>query len=399
VTPPDDPSRSLRAVRLVAAVLVGATVATVAGWLVDAGWAICAGVIGAGLSWPAINRINTTGLDVSEVLRQAERETGFAAEDVVEDAATIPSRLPIGLNRTLAVVAVTLVAIAYRIAPDDFRGYVAHFWADFAGNATEERRVAPIGQVGLAARMLGLSAGKRLESWARAGATHPALHARTAVAPGGSAPAGIPGQGGECGPPGGSRGAASDQLDLLMSFAVDIVDYSSRTGPQKVQAQDRLVAVLRRTLGRLDLDLDALTRENGGDAMKVILPAGTQLHRALPGVLDGLCRELAIDNETHPDRIRLRFAAAVGMIGPAAIGFSGELVIETHRLLECRQLRDAVQDHPDVDVVALVSKILHHFVIEPGWARLPPGRLEPLDIQEKEYRAQAWLWIPSLPSH
>ncbi len=187
-----------------------------------------------------------------------------------------------------------------------------------------------------------------------------------------------------------------DQLDLAMCFSVDIVAYSSRSGPAQAQIQKRLAAIVRRTLAHLGLN--ALPWQTLGDGMKVVFPVTTQLHHALPGLLDALCRELAADNKQYQDRLRLRFATSVGMIGPDEIGYTGELAVEVHRLLESNPLRQAVLDNPHADLVALVSDTLHRFVLEPDWARLPPGSLEAQQIQTKGYERTAWLWVPQPPA-
>jgi hypothetical protein len=188
--------------------------------------------------------------------------------------------------------------------------------------------------------------------------------------------------------------AVADRLDLRMCFAVDIVAFSRRPGPAKRKAQERLVDIMRNALGRLNLDLDDLPRQGLGDDQKVVLPATAQLHHALPRLLDALCRELTTDNETYRDRIRLRASAAVGTYGPGAIGFSGEVAIEADRLLNSARLREAAGANPDVDLVALISDILHRFVIKPEWAELPPGALSECQVDLKEYTERAWLWVP-----
>jgi hypothetical protein len=188
--------------------------------------------------------------------------------------------------------------------------------------------------------------------------------------------------------------AVTDRLELRMCFAVDIVAFSRRSGPNKKKAQERLVEIMRSALGRLNLNLSDLPRQGLGDDQKVVLPAAEQLHHALPRFLDALCQELSGDNEIYQDRIRLRASAAVGTFGPGAIGFSGEVAIEADRLLNSPQLREAATENPDADVVTLISDILHRFVIKEQWARMPPGALTSCQVGNKEYAERAWLWVP-----
>jgi hypothetical protein len=182
-----------------------------------------------------------------------------------------------------------------------------------------------------------------------------------------------------------------DRLDLRLCLAVDIVSFSSRSGPARTDLQERLDRVLRRVRDRLKVDRDRVTEQPQGDAMKLFFPT-EQLHHVLPDIVDHLRREVAADNERFKDRMRLRAATAVGMMGPATIGLAGELVVEAHRLVDSSQLRKAAQNHPAADLVLLVSGFLHHLVIEPGWARMPPGDLQPCRVKVKEHAERAWLW-------
>ncbi len=185
-----------------------------------------------------------------------------------------------------------------------------------------------------------------------------------------------------------------DRLDLAMCFGVDIVDYSSRSGPAKSLAQKRLADVLRRALQRLGLNLDDLIKQPTGDGLNVVLPQSAQLHHALPGVLDALRQELAADNRNQADRLRLRLSISVGMIGSGETGFTGELIIEVDRLLNSSVLRDASHRAYEVDLVAIVSNTLHRFVIKPEWAIMPSGRLDRFMVTVKEYNEPGWLWVP-----
>jgi hypothetical protein len=71
--------------------------------------------------------------------------------------------------------------------------------------------------------------------------------------------------------------------------------------------------------------------------------------------------------------MRLRMAVGVGLVLVAATGFAGTMIVDINRLVDSSPLRDAVRDHPDSDVVVLVSQQLHASLVRPGYLRPPDG--------------------------
>ena len=83
-----------------------------------------------------------------------------------------------------------------------------------------------------------------------------------------------------------------------------------------------------------------------------------------------------------------------GPVGPAAIGFSGNVPVECSRLIECHALRQAVRDVPTADVVVAISNWLHECVIGEDHPGIDPDRYRPVAVRLKNFRARAWLWTP-----
>ncbi|MEU6590542.1 CATRA conflict system CASPASE/TPR repeat-associated protein [Streptomyces sp. NPDC046881] len=195
-------------------------------------------------------------------------------------------------------------------------------------------------------------------------------------------------------PPATRHRAPEQRISLRMGFAVDVERYSSRTSPAKESVQERLAVLVREVLDDLGYRLEETSHQSTGDGMNVFLPAGAELHRALPRLVRSWQEHLAADNDRFSDRMRLRMATVVGPTGKAALGFSGSTIVEISRLLNSSVLRDALTDHPEADFAVLVSDQLYEYVVGEGYPGLAAHRFERLLVEDKEYRGQAWLWLP-----
>ncbi|XVS61749.1 CATRA conflict system CASPASE/TPR repeat-associated protein [Actinosynnema sp. CA-299493] len=193
--------------------------------------------------------------------------------------------------------------------------------------------------------------------------------------------------------PPASRDPAPPGKQLRMGFMLDVVDYSSRDTPDQERVQRRVVELVRELLADLGVRLTDADHQGTGDGLMVFLPARVDVQRALPALLGGAAAGLARDNAAHRDRVRLRMAVDVGPVGLAALGFGGKVATSVGRLLDSAPLRQALTDHPAVDLAALVSDRLHGFVVAEGVPGTDPARFTPTDVAVKTFRDRAWLWV------
>ncbi|MFF5082406.1 hypothetical protein ACFY36_35615 [Actinoplanes sp. NPDC000266] len=403
MTPRDDEGGCLRGVRLAAATVHGGAVAAVAGWLDGVFWAACFGSASLALSWFVTGWLSRAGRRVRDGVERSDEETGYAAQDIVEDAAGVPSRLPADVNHAFAMLSVALIAIGREMASGDFRGTAREVWAAFAGNARSERPYTPIGQVAIATRMLGTYAGQRLLDVRRLLVLHSPIDRSDVpvdAVPAASVPFAEvlpmpdPRRMAGARAPDIGRSSAAAQLRSRLAFGVDLVRYTDRDGPGMEEAQERIAEIVGRTLGRLGLALEDLDWQPDGDGMKVVIPDSCAWQDAVSGVLDGLRLELAADNAEHADRLRLRCAISSGLIARSRLGYIGDLMIHIHRFLESGPLREAFLGNAEADVVALLSDHVHSCVVKPNWAPLSQADMRPVDIEVKGYKAKVWLWVP-----
>jgi hypothetical protein len=180
----------------------------------------------------------------------------------------------------------------------------------------------------------------------------------------------------------------------VLGICLDTVGYGAKPFGAQHDVQVRLPAVMRRILDDIDLRFDDLPYGMSGDGMYVFLPPATDPTHALPGLLSAGATRLAADNARYRDRIRARMAIGFGLIRRGPNGLVGGLMIDLSRLVECQPIRQAVHDHPESDLVALVSCGLYDMMARSGC--LPVGfPLSRVDVvmQAKKYDASAWLWI------
>ncbi|GAB2606767.1 hypothetical protein Aab01nite_01950 [Paractinoplanes abujensis] len=178
-----------------------------------------------------------------------------------------------------------------------------------------------------------------------------------------------------------------------IAFGVDVVNYSSRTTPQQRELQRRVAGMAERVLAGLGLTLRDTDRQPGGDGLMVVLPPGVEDEIALPKLLHGWRAQVVADNADHPgDRIRMRLSVGSGRFTQAALGFSGSTIIGIGRLLDSSAIRAAVLDHPDADLVAIVSDRIFQDVVGEGYDGLSADEFEWTEAGAKTYKAPAWLW-------
>ncbi|MGW4839788.1 CATRA conflict system CASPASE/TPR repeat-associated protein [Streptomyces globisporus] len=191
-----------------------------------------------------------------------------------------------------------------------------------------------------------------------------------------------------------SSARSDEHVTHRMGFAVDIVAYSRRSSPAKHTVQQRLAAVVNGVLDDMGIALSDTDHQGTGDGINVFLPQSSQMHHALPFLLNSCHERLARDNAASSDRIRLRLATTVGPVGLAALGFGGDTPVAMTRLLDSDVLRAAVAEHEEADVVALISSRLYADVVGEGYTTLRPARLlERRSVSAKEFHDQAWLWV------
>ncbi|HEX6358774.1 hypothetical protein [Actinophytocola sp.] len=182
---------------------------------------------------------------------------------------------------------------------------------------------------------------------------------------------------------------AVDGMAPRLGFVVDVVGFGHRDAESQAELQHRLDELVRRVLADLGIDPEDTIGSDSGDSRLAFLPAGVDWSRVLPTMISAMGERLGRDNRRYRDRMRLRMSIGTGLVGTGPLGFTGQLVVDLHRLVDSEVLRQSIRDHPDTDLVVLVSQALHDDVIRPG--HLDPADFTPVTVTAKEFAAPAWL--------
>ena len=192
--------------------------------------------------------------------------------------------------------------------------------------------------------------------------------------------------------------ATSDKARIYtrLGFTFDVVGFSRRSNPQQITIQALLVSLASDAVEALGMDLAAVDLQKAGDGLTVFLTEEVELHRALPKLLRALRESLSAGNRKYVDKIRLRLAVGNGPVGRAPAGWAESTVIELHRLVDSSVLRQAMVDHPDAELVALVTNELYRHTVGAGHPGLSTDEFEAIDVavEDKDFLAHAWLWVP-----
>jgi len=180
---------------------------------------------------------------------------------------------------------------------------------------------------------------------------------------------------------------------LQMGFVVDVIKYGSRSAPGQEEIQERLSGLVHRVLPDVGIEFDEVDHQWTGDGVIVFLPSDIDPASVLVRLMRSVVRQLAEDHRLHRDRIRLRMAVGAGLVGVGATGFSGSTVVDINRLVDSLELRKAADKNPGSGLVVLLSDSVHASVIRPGYPGLPAAEFRRVDIEVKEFREPAWLWV------
>jgi hypothetical protein len=181
---------------------------------------------------------------------------------------------------------------------------------------------------------------------------------------------------------------------LQMGFVIDMIGYGSRRGPAQEAVQERLARLVALTLQDCGTEVGTLDHQWSGDGFMALLPADIDPTITLPKLLWSFVERLAEDNQGTTDRIRLRMAVGLGIVGPGPTGFSGSMIVSLARLVDSHPLRMAAREHDDANLVAMVSDQVFGQLIRPGYPGLSAADFRAELVAVKELEEVAWLWIP-----
>lgn len=156
---------------------------------------------------------------------------------------------------------------------------------------------------------------------------------------------------------------------------VDVEGYSRHLNPVQIGIQQRLDAVLRSGLHAAGVLRRRTEHQDRGDGRLLVLPAGVDEARVVPGLLRGVLNALAADRARAADRaepaLRLRLALNQGVVHLAATGYVGRAIVDVCRLVDSAEVRAELSAVPDADLALIAADDLYRDVLAHGYGGFP----------------------------
>jgi hypothetical protein len=153
-----------------------------------------------------------------------------------------------------------------------------------------------------------------------------------------------------------------EDLRLAVHRTIVVVDVEGfgdrrRTNRDQVAVRDGLYRVMRDAFGRAGIRWDDCGREDRGDGVFVLVPAGVPKGLLVESLPSALVTALRAHNGAHPgpERIRLRMALHAGEVRYDEHGVTGAAVNLAFRLLDAGALKAALASSPGVLAVIASS--------------------------------------------
>jgi hypothetical protein len=193
---------------------------------------------------------------------------------------------------------------------------------------------------------------------------------------------------------GGRKRSRSARRFLCLS--VDVQGYGGNTDIRQAEIQRDLIDLLDRAGERAGVNRRRWIRQPVGDEELALIPAG----EPLGDVVGDFCMELAAalwryNRARYPNApMRLRLALDDGPVDLARNGFAGRAVVGVSRLVNARALRRALHLTDQADLAVIFSDGVHRDWVHSGRSSVRPEWCRRVTVAEKEYSADAWLWLP-----
>ncbi|MEW2594362.1 hypothetical protein AB0893_28525 [Micromonospora aurantiaca] len=179
-------------------------------------------------------------------------------------------------------------------------------------------------------------------------------------------------------------------------LSVDARGYGSGDGRRQTAYQQGLVDLMTTSAEAAGLRRNDWDCQKAGDGELAILPPDEPENVLIDDFCRTLAENLADYNEDRIDgaRLRLRLAIHNGVVQPAANGYAGAGIVVVSRLVNADVAR-AVQDAmPQAGLVVILSNRVFLDTVAQGHTVTRPSRFRKATIQVKEYRDDAWLYVP-----
>lgn len=180
-------------------------------------------------------------------------------------------------------------------------------------------------------------------------------------------------------------------------LAVDIKGFNDHRRDQEIRWSLRMAMyeLLASAFSRSGLSWAGCYHEDRGDGVLVIAPPGTPAMILLHPLAEHLRAGIRRHNRFHtePAQIQLRAAVHAGQVCFDGHGVSGDAVNHLFRMLDAPAFKRAL-DASGADFALVTSSSVFEDAVFPGTGLIDPDMYAPAEIQCKETRTRAWLYLP-----
>jgi hypothetical protein len=182
----------------------------------------------------------------------------------------------------------------------------------------------------------------------------------------------------------------------FLCLSVDVQGYGKNNDVRQAEIQNDLIELLDRAGERAKLDRRLWIRQSIGDEELALIPP----EEPLGHVVGDYCLELEAALWRHnrvrdpATRMRLRLALDEGPVDRSRNGFAGQAVVGVSRLVGARPLRQALEAADGAGLAVLLSDGVYRDWVRSGRSAVRPEWCRRVAVAEKEYEADAWLWLP-----
>lgn len=171
----------------------------------------------------------------------------------------------------------------------------------------------------------------------------------------------------------------------------DVVAFSS---PDRSDEHRNIIRreTLEMTASSLREIWDQCSYDDRGDGLLIVVPPHIPTAKVLDYLLAGLPKALKRHNSIYGPgaSIQLRVALDVGPVTSDDLGESGQVIINAARLLEARDLKDAVAASR-ANLGIIVSEFVYKSVVSHDDSLSEPGAFREIDVRVKEATLQGWM--------
>ncbi|RSN25628.1 hypothetical protein DMC61_28045 [Amycolatopsis sp. WAC 04169] len=183
----------------------------------------------------------------------------------------------------------------------------------------------------------------------------------------------------------------------MLLLAVDAWRYSDRDARQQFDLQEALSSAVDAAGTAAGLDPATWRIQEAGDGFLAVIADGAELTLIDPFVRELDNRLELFNRDRRPEaRLRLRLAIHHGGALPAAYGFASDGPIHVCRLRDAKPVREALTDHPEANLVQVVSEAIFDGSVRQGLTTLRVHDFARVQVEEtdKRFRSGAWIRVP-----